>query len=274
MIKSKTSFFLVIAIIGLLIVLMLDFIDNGFSFHDILVESHGLIFDLFVFGILITIYESIESKKNDIKRYKEEIDDFRFWFSEESKHRVKGLISRLINLDVKKIDLKHCNLVGCPTTKKMIEWDFSGAKVYNSWYFDIDLSKSRFFLSEIYDSNFINSNLSGCTFGTAILFETNFQNCLLGDTDFLHVYVQEKDWFEILENNGNKGVENLKEKYKISIDTVDIDSVSYYQILDKTDNNDKAKNRNDLTKESFKNMDKYIANGAINIMKTYAQHTI
>lgn len=271
MIKSKTRFFLLIAIIGLLVVLILDIIDKDFNFHDILVESHGLIFDLFVFGILITIYETLESKKNDVKRYKEEIDDFRFWFSEESKHRVKGLISRLIKLNVKKIDIKHCNITGCPTIKKMIEWDFSGAKIYNSWFYDIDLTGSRFFLSDIFETSFIKSNLSGCTFGTAKLFETNFKDCFLGDTSFLNAYVQDKDWLNILKNNGNRGIDDLKEKYKISIDTIEIDSVTYYQILDKNKKSDKAKSRNDLTMESFENVNKSIINGAISIIKTYAQ---
>lgn len=106
-IKSKIGLFIGLGIIVMIIAVILDFYDCNFSYHDILVEFHGLVFDLFVFGIILTIYETNKSKKEKaqadkkrktdlIERYTEEINDFKFWKSEEAMYRTRGLIKRLV----------------------------------------------------------------------------------------------------------------------------------------------------------------------------------
>ena len=231
--NSKILFFIGLTVIGLLTVLYLDITDKDFEIHDIIVEFHGLIFDLIIFGLLITIYDSIKSRQDRVIRYKEEIRDFSGWESEEAKYRIRGLIKRLIDLKAKKVELYGCYIKNCPYTKKMVDWKFATAKLYNSYFIDCDLSKSTFYLSELHDSSFYKVNLTDCNFGLSVLDDCNFSDCILLNTNFDFAYVRENDWFKVLQLEENIGVEEINEKYIISSNFVTINSVNYYQIIDK-----------------------------------------
>lgn len=231
--NSKIIVFIILTVIGLFAVLYLNVYDNDFNVHDIIVEFHGLIFDLIIFGLLITIYDSVKSRQDKIIRYKEEIQDYSGWESDEAKYRIKGLIKRLINLNAKKVGLFGCFIKNCPYTKKMTDWKFATAKLYNSHFIDCDLSKSTFYLSELHDSSFHKVNLTDCDFGLAVLDECNFSNCILNNTNFDFAYVREQDWFKELRIEENIGVDLINEKYIISSNSVTINSVKYYQIIDK-----------------------------------------
>lgn len=231
--NSKIIFFIGLTVIGLFAVLYLDIYDKEFTIHDIIVEFHGLIFDLIIFGLLITIYDSIKSIQDRIIRYKEEIQDFSGWESDEAKYRIKGLIKRLINLKAKKVELYGCYIKNCPYTKKMVDWKFATAKLYNSYFIDCDLSKSTFYLSEIHDSSFHKVNLTDCNFGLSVLDYCSFSDCIITNTNFDFAYVREKDWLKELRLEENIWVEKLNEKYIISSNSVTINSVNYYQIIDK-----------------------------------------
>jgi hypothetical protein len=146
--SSKIGLFVLLAILCLIIMIGSDFMDNEFSYHDILVEFHGLVFDLFIFGIILTIYESLKSKKEKlelkenkrlvlIERYKEEINDFRFWKSEEAFYRIRGLVKRLVDLGEEKINLSHCYLdteKSLSAYKNMKGWKFFAANLRNSFF--------------------------------------------------------------------------------------------------------------------------------------------
>jgi hypothetical protein len=234
--KSKTNLFIVIALFGLFILSILDFIDNQFSFHDILVEFHGLVFDLFIFGILLTIYESMTSKKEMIKRYKEEINDYRFWESEEAMYRIRGLIKRLVELNEKEIDISNCYLENDKSffsIKNMKRWKFSGANLKNSSFFNCDLEDAHFYITNLENTFFNQANLTNCKFVKAILYNTVFENCIFKETDLSNAYIKEKNWFEILENKGNIGVDSLKIKFEITKEPIIINDVKIYEIISK-----------------------------------------
>lgn len=233
MLNSKILFFIGLTIIGSTTILYLDYSDKDFNLHEILVEFHGLIFDLIIFGLLLTIYDSIKSRQDRIVRYKEEISDYSGWESEEAKHRISGLVKRLIQLKVKKIELYNCHIIHCPYTKKMIDWKFATAKLYNSHFIACDLTKSTFYLSELHDVSFSSVDLTDCDFGMAILDDCYFNKCIFTNTTFNYAYVSEQDWYEQIIQDENIGVEILKEKYIISSNSITMNSKKYYQIFDK-----------------------------------------
>src|SRR6478735_12699830 len=51
---------------------------------QILAEAHGMIFDIAVIGILIFWLNQNGQTRQQIRTYKDEIDDFRLWESEEA----------------------------------------------------------------------------------------------------------------------------------------------------------------------------------------------
>jgi BTB/POZ domain-containing protein KCTD9 len=81
-----------------------DFLKN------VLVEAHGMVLDIAVIGVFILWLNKLGEKRLEIKRYLEEIDDFRGWRSEEAGYRIAGNVRRLNRHGVTKINLSQCDL--------------------------------------------------------------------------------------------------------------------------------------------------------------------
>lgn len=77
---------------------------------DILVEAHGLLFDLVVFGILFVGFSKMQEKKHEDRINCNLIDDYRNWTSEEATHRILGGIRRLSENNYHHIDASGCFL--------------------------------------------------------------------------------------------------------------------------------------------------------------------
>lgn len=182
---KPARFFLLAALIwgGLMCYLnSKDVGENGFSWHDLLVEANGMVFDLFVFGILLSVYEALREKKEKIERLHEEIDDFRGWDEKEAMYRIVGAIKRLkkqgvlvseINLtngflsnaELSSADLSGANLWGADLTKANL-WDanLTGA----------DLTRARLSGAILIDANLKSANLSSANLSGAHLLKTKF----------------------------------------------------------------------------------------------------
>ena len=229
--KNKINFFIAIAIIGLIMVSIFDYLDIQFSVHDILVEFHGLIFDLFIFGIILTIYESITAKREQIDRYKEEIEDYRFWKSEESMYRTRGLIKRLVDLNEKEIDLSFCYLEtdkSLSRYRNMNGWIFSGAFLRGNMFMLADLSNTHFYGTDLTDATFQQITFKDSVFRSSSLIRTQFEKCQFDNTDFKGAYVSDINWFDNLMKEGNIGVDNLISQYKLS--PTNVDGTMVYEI--------------------------------------------
>ncbi len=219
-IESPVRFYLVGFIACLFVVGFLDAfyifdIDNGRypfgnEWDNIIVESHGLLFDLFVLGILLAIYDQIkekrrieEEKQQTIKRYLEELEDFRYWKSEEAKFRIQGIVRRLVSLDFTKIDFTYLDLscVIMPNIHlfgaSLLETDFSGANLtgtsfeyakINSTKFktrDTQLLNAKFMDTNIYATDFEGAFLMGSDFSRANISKSSFRNSDLRGVTFL-----------------------------------------------------------------------------------------
>lgn len=180
----------------------------GYS-SDVLVEAHGLLFDLIVFGILLTSYEAIknalqkdEDDKSAIDRYNEEIDDFRDWNSQEAKIRVRGNIRRsnklgntkfdLFSINLSLIELRKVRLTGSSLTDTI----FSGCNLENS-YFDDTTSTSAKFIGKntfLLNANFQRAELQYVEFTEAYLNGADFKNSRLSSIDFRRADLRNTKW--------------------------------------------------------------------------------
>ncbi|MFN7329458.1 MAG: pentapeptide repeat-containing protein [Bacteroidota bacterium] len=77
---------------------------------QILAEAHGMIFDIAVIGILLYWLNQNGEVRQRIRTYKDEIDDFRLWESEEAAFRTVGNIKRLNRHKIHEINLVNCHL--------------------------------------------------------------------------------------------------------------------------------------------------------------------
>jgi hypothetical protein len=252
--KSKVYFFIILFLAGLAVVWFLDLKDANSFYHEIILASHGIVLDLLVLGIVLTLYEHFTEKKNKIERYKEEIDDLRFWRSEEAMFRIIGIVKRLNKLGVKELDLSHCQFKNFPPFKDMTYWKFQCSSFINSHFIDIKLNGSNFFDSNIKNSYFIHSDLTACDFSLCILENVAFEQCVMNNVNFTNAYIENRNWFFVLENNENIGIDLLKQRFKISTATIKVKSKQFYQILD-IDSNDIAKTENQIMLETINKID-------------------
>lgn len=216
--ESKTYLFILLTVICFLLIVIFDFLDPDFKVHDILVEFHGLLFDLIVLGVLLTIYESITSRLETIKRYTEELNDYKFWKTEEAMYRTRGLIKRLVDLKVKELDLSNCYLAtdkSLSQYKDMQNWQFCGANLYDSFFMFSNMTNCNFYISNLEDSSFTNVNLTNCKFGGANLMNTKFEKCDFHNVELDNAFVNSEFWFDELDRNKNINTIELKEKYNI-----------------------------------------------------------
>ncbi|TVM01205.1 MAG: hypothetical protein CV087_11180 [Candidatus Brocadia sp. WS118] len=83
---------------------------------NVLVEAHGMLFDILVIGILILWLnrrgEKEFERKRNIQRYQEEIEDYLGWDEKEAMYRIVGNIRRLNRLEVGDINLQGAYLEG------------------------------------------------------------------------------------------------------------------------------------------------------------------
>ncbi|MCX6566911.1 MAG: pentapeptide repeat-containing protein [Candidatus Aminicenantes bacterium] len=156
-----------------------SFLDN------ILAGGHGLAFDIFVFGVLIVIYNRLLEKKRDINRWKEEIDDYRYWKEPEATYRIVGSIRRLNKFNVHEFSLHSCYLKkACLRSADLhgntiLSFAFlEGADLIDADLRGVDLRAAEMGGAILEIANLQNANLAGATlkkahFSEAILKEAN-----------------------------------------------------------------------------------------------------
>ncbi len=196
---------------------------NHSFWENILVEAHGMLFDLAILGVLVLwlnkkgegkLKLSQEGAKRDakIQRYQEEITDFATWQSDEAKFRILGNIRRLNKLGVSVIDLRDCylreanlsglNLAGadlsrCDLTNAIISRvdaqgaDFCFANLYGARILDTNFKKAIFFNSKLNNCLLLRTNLK-----ESLLTETNFSNATFITVDLEGSISDNKDVLE------------------------------------------------------------------------------
>lgn len=155
---------------------------SDFDWQGIHTESVGMFLDVIFLGVIWSIFEYRRNKKSEIKRYLEEIDDFRPWKNEEATYRIVGIIRRLTNLKFDKIDLSYCFLNKAELWNLKITGDATGAKFINakmagSELCNIDLSFAHFEKAHLYDSKLNGSDISFANFKGANIKKVDFRGC-------------------------------------------------------------------------------------------------
>ncbi|MFQ6028318.1 MAG: pentapeptide repeat-containing protein, partial [Dehalococcoidia bacterium] len=108
--------FLGATVIVVAFTLILTLIISSFGYdleflESVLAEAHGMLLDILVISIFIVWLTRRGDKLKETMRYRDEIDDFRRWESEEAAHLIVRNVKRLNDNGVTDIDLSSCYLV-------------------------------------------------------------------------------------------------------------------------------------------------------------------
>jgi len=185
-ISSELTVFVSLLIFSCLIIVSLDWF-NKINVDDVQVEAHGFLMDIIVFGVLLSIFRKFRDKSDRIKRYKEEIEDFRDWKSDESKYRILGNVKRLSSLGVKNFDLNRCYLKGVILENLVFKdsdlncVDLANADISNCSFENVDFRGAQFCKANIRRSSFTSCQINSANFYDVVLYEVDFNKSDLLD---------------------------------------------------------------------------------------------
>lgn len=191
---------IVLLVVGIIVVLLSlpYYLENFHGFYgQVLAEAHGMIFDIAVIGILIFWLNKTGERRSRIRTYKDEIDDFRLWESEEAAFRTVGNIKRLNRHKLFNINLAHSYLVKTNLNYvKLTGANLNYANVFNSALIDVDLENAR-----LNQTNFENCNMNqsllrksyanGAIFKDTYLIKANFEKAFLIKANFTNAFLME-----------------------------------------------------------------------------------
>ena len=145
--------------------------DKGF-WENYLVEMHGMVLELALFGVLIVWLNSKRTEKIQINEYKELLTDYATLdFPEANLKKLTGLKRlnsyKVFEFSVRDMSLKDMTVNGLVFTNGSL----IGMKVTNG-----TLKNSEFSSVQMRSSNFANTQVKTCRFLDCNLYKTNFAN--------------------------------------------------------------------------------------------------
>lgn len=174
-VTHKVRFFTLSGVLIAGIILIFDF-QRGFDWDGILVESHGMLFDIILFGILLTVYEAITEKQRRIQSLKDQLESFRGWYGEEAAFRVWYVISELEKLGNKDVDFSKLHLG--KLKMEIIEAEVS-KKVHIVCLRDADLRNANLKRAQLQESDLERVQLQKADLRKAQLQKANLQGANL-----------------------------------------------------------------------------------------------
>ena len=176
-----TSFLVLVFLSALVLGLSYGYyLEDNYNFvGQVLAEAHGMLFDIAVIGILIYWLNENGQKNLRIRTYKDEIDDFRLWESEEAAFRTVGNIKRLNRHHIFDIDLVNCHLA--KTNLSYV--NLNGANLNSANVTHSNLEHSRLENARMNQTNFECSNLNRAQLQKSYASGANFDNTFLMAAD-------------------------------------------------------------------------------------------
>ncbi|MBS1976267.1 MAG: pentapeptide repeat-containing protein [Bacteroidetes bacterium] len=192
----------VLALVTIVVVsLSLPYYLNDFNsfWSQILGEAHGMIFDIAVIGILLFWLNQSGEIRQRIRTYRDEIDDFRLWASEEAAFRTVGNIKRLnrhqiheinlVNSHLPKTNLNYTNLKG----SNMNSANFSNSSLIETNLQNTRMNQTNFENANLNQANLKGAYASGSNFKDAFLIKAVFEGAFLIKANFRNAYLMEAD---------------------------------------------------------------------------------
>ncbi|QSE96982.1 pentapeptide repeat-containing protein [Fulvivirga lutea] len=193
---------IVLVILALVVIgfsLKYYFADFDSFFAQVMAEAHGMLFDIAVIGILIFWLNKNGEMRQRIRTYKDEIDDFRLWESEEAAFRTVGNIKRLNRHNIHEINLVNCHLSRTNLNYvNLASSNLNSADMSNGFLIETNLQNTRLNQTNLENSNLNQADLtgayaSGANFKDAYLIKAKLNNAFLIKSNFKNAFLMEAD---------------------------------------------------------------------------------
>lgn len=163
---------------------------------------YNSVLDFLVFSIILFVFLGRHEKTDKIQLYRNNIDDCRFWYSDEAAFKNAGNIRRLQNLGISSLDLSKCTLQKIKLKKESFvdsrfmgaclndtnfdgsifsKSDLQGATANKASFNQVTLSGCNLKYFEFQESQMLSANLSKCDFTKSKLCKSTFHATKLKD---------------------------------------------------------------------------------------------
>lgn len=187
--------FLTILIVSLSIPFYLN--DFELFYENVLIEAHGMLFDLLIIGILLVWLNKNGEKQLRIKRYMEEIDDYRHWKSEEATYKIIGNIKRLnkdkislvelYNAYLKNANLNYVDLTGSNMNYVVLE----DSTLINALLNRVRLNQANLKNAKLNKAELKGSFLGGANCEGASMIKCDLENAQLIKTNLKYTFLMD-----------------------------------------------------------------------------------
>ncbi len=152
------------------------YVDSSLNFwENIVAEAHGVLFDLLIIGWFLLWLNKIAERRIRNDRYREEIEDYLGWRSQEATLRIVGNIRRL-------------NRDGIVSGFRLTEAHLEGAKLGN-----VDMADSDLWGAHLEGASLREANLNGVTLAGASLEGADLERAGLMEADLRGANLNEAD---------------------------------------------------------------------------------
>jgi BTB/POZ domain-containing protein KCTD9 len=174
----RTSLFLFFVCLLVVIILTISTTSKGYSkdfYENILVEAHGMLFDILILGVLLYWMNKFGEKHREIEKLKDELHYYCEYNQPEATFHVSKIIRQLNKLGVYDITLVRVFL----EEASLLGNTFDGSKFIGNW-----LNKAFFHTGEFTNCSFVKSECVFTNFTEAELSFCKFIDCDLNMADF------------------------------------------------------------------------------------------
>jgi len=189
---------IILFLLGLIVIGLSFFYYNSTTFYtSLLAEAHGMLFDLAIIGILLYWLNQNGQTRQRIRTYKDEIDDFRLWESEEAAFRTVGNIKRLNRHNIYELNLVNVHLVKTNLNYVVLKnsninnANLTSAKLIESNLENTRLNQTVFENANLNQANLQNAYASGAIFKDAFLIKCDLTKAFLIKADFQNAFLME-----------------------------------------------------------------------------------
>lgn len=176
--QGQLNSYYVVTVLVAVVILILDLTYKP-SLYDLLIQIHGLLFNLVVFGIIILYLEKFVRRKDTINSNLAIISGLRNQDSDIVSGKLIDSLRNVKSIGIfQQIDLSECFFRNL--TLKHINFsqsDFTEATIKNCKLFKSDFSNSKFCQTSLKSTVFEECDFSFCSFESILLEDATFNNC-------------------------------------------------------------------------------------------------
>jgi len=145
------------------------YLENFWDFlGNILVEGHGLLFDLLILGVFVLWLHRLGWQQLTITRYREEIEDYLGWNDEWAMYKIVANIKRLNHYNITNITLTDAFLKNAYLVKAdLMKANLRAADLRNAYLMGADLTDANLIMANLMGANLTDANLTGADLTSA-----------------------------------------------------------------------------------------------------------